>query len=60
MSMCLPICDVDLGMTLGPSGCSILVSTLLFTNVSSSNVVAAGGSRSVQHVGLEMQQLDIR
>lgn len=59
MSMCLSIRDADPGMTLGPLGCSILVSTLLLTNVSSSKVVAAGGSQSAQHMGLETQQLDI-
>lgn len=60
MSMCLPICDADLEITLGLPSCSILVSTLLFTSVSSSKVAAAGVSRSAQHVGLETQQLDIR
>jgi len=60
MSMCLPIRDADLGMVLGPPGCSILVSTQLFIKVSSSKVVVAGGSRASQHIGLERQQLDIR
>lgn len=60
MSTCLPICDADLGVTLGPPGCSVLVPTLLFTNVSSSKAVAAGGSWSAWYVGLGTQQLDTR
>lgn len=49
-------------MALEPSGSghSILMPTLLFTNVSFSKVVAAGGSWSAQHVGPEMQQSDTR